>query len=78
MSDERRPLSKTQRMRRARSVRFELSRFVDLHSPSLREHVRERGYDPDEAQMARLMRAKRELDSLIDDLRAEAMSDGRR
>jgi hypothetical protein len=72
MSDEKRPLSKTQRMRRARVVRFELSRFIDLHSPGLREHVRKHGIDPDEAQIARLMRAKIELDSLIDDLRAES------
>jgi hypothetical protein len=69
---EKRPLTKTQRMSRARRVRSELARFVDLHSPGLREHVREQGVDPEEAQMTRLMRAKIELDSLIEDLRAEA------
>jgi hypothetical protein len=73
---ERKPLTKTQRIRRARSVRSELARFVDLHSPDLREHVRKRGVDPDAAQMTRLMRAKIELDSLIADLRAES-PDGR-
>lgn len=69
---EKKPLTNAQRIRRARSVRSELARFVDLHSPDLREHVRDKGVDPDKAQMTRLMRAKIELDSLIEDLLAEA------
>lgn len=73
MSDgERKPLTKAQRLRRARSVKSELSRFVDLHRPDLRGRVRKLGVDPDEAQMTRLMRAWIELGSLIEDLRAES------
>lgn len=73
----RRPPSKAQRLRRARDARFELSRFVDLHRPELMEMVRERGVDPDEASMRRLLNAKANLDSLIDDLRAEAAERGK-
>lgn len=77
MSDEeRKPLTKTQRVSRARSVRSELARFVDLHSADLRERVRKLGVDPDAAQIAQLMRAKTGLDSLIADLQAESQ-DGR-
>jgi hypothetical protein len=62
----------TEKRTRARQVRADLARFVDLQGADLREWFRaERGIDPDEAAMGRLVNASKTLAALIADLQAE-------
>jgi hypothetical protein len=62
-------VTKTEKLKRARKVRRELSLFVDLQEPSMREHVRrEWNRDPDYSALNHLLLARHELQLLIQDL----------
>jgi hypothetical protein len=57
-------MTKTEKRRRARKVRFALSRFIDLQDNDLREYRRSQGVDPDHAEFSWIREAKTEMDQL--------------
>lgn len=71
MSGHRKYLTRRERMRRARSVRWYLARFVDLQDGDVRKYVRDQGTDPGEREMLRLRQAASELAELIRLMEAE-------
>lgn len=65
-------MTKTEKVRQARSIRAHLARFTDLQESGLREHVKsEWGRNPDYSAFNRLLLAQRELNALIAKLREE-------
>jgi hypothetical protein len=66
-------MTKTERLRRARSVRAHLARFVDLQDESLRNSLRDEtpSRDPDYQAMNRLLNARHELAELVSELKEE-------
>lgn len=65
-------MTKREKLAHARSVRAYLARFIDLQEQHVRELVaREWTQDPDYTAMNHLLRARHELQALIEDLTAE-------
>ncbi len=65
-------MTKTERLKQARSVRAHMARFVDLQESALQEHIRSQGdQGPEYRAMNALLAARRELNNLIDTLHGE-------
>lgn len=62
-------MTKTEKRKRARAVRFALGRFIDLQDSELREYRRTNGIDPDQAEFAWLHEAKSQMDLLYELIR---------
>jgi DNA-binding FadR family transcriptional regulator len=67
-------MTKTERQRRARSVRRHIGLFVSWQTDNMREYLAGRGVDPDVAGLAQLIDARVELDGLIAELTAERVA----
>lgn len=59
-------MTKTEALRRSRSIRAHLQRFQDLQGQHIKDYVRERGRDPDTVALNRLLAARTELNALIE------------
>lgn len=65
-------MTKTEKRKRARRVRFALGRFIDLQDNELREYRRTNdGIDPDQAEFAWLHEAKSQMDLLYELVRTD-------
>jgi hypothetical protein len=67
-------VTKTEKRKRARRVRFALSRFIDLQDNELREYRRANGDDPDLAEFHWLYEAKDQMDQLFELVRKQRES----
>ena len=64
-------MPKTARLRRARSVKNHLARFVEIQRPDIAALYAGKDVNPDYMALNRLLAAEHELSELIADLRAE-------
>jgi hypothetical protein len=61
-------VTKTERLRRARSAKNHLARFVDIQTPYIEEVYKREGADPATEAMKRLFLARSEITHLIQEL----------
>ena len=65
------PLTKTEKLLRARSVRNNVRFFINHQDPHVQEAVKERGYDPGHQALGHLIMARDKLNALIEELTGE-------